>query len=144
MASTRFARDNSGQDLLLLAARLLLAAIFIHSGFGKLLDRGAFTTSLAGRGVPMAGVVAVIGAAVEFGGGVAVAAGLWTRPAAVLMAIFTVVATGLAHRFWEAPEAARQMQEIHFMKNVAIIGGYLALAACGGGGFALDRLRSRR
>lgn len=133
-----------GRDLLLLAARVLMAAIFIQSGFGKLLNIGDFAGNLAGQGVPFAPAMAAVGAGVEFFGGVALLLGAWTRVVAVLLAGFTVAATLIAHRFWEAPEAARTMQTIQFMKNVAIIGGFLGIVAGGGGRFGVDGFWHRR
>src|SRR5688572_10535103 len=74
-----------GQDVLLLLARLALGAIFVQSGFGKLTDLAGFTSGLEGMGVPLAAVLAVIGACVEFFGGLAIVLGAWTRLAAVLV-----------------------------------------------------------
>jgi putative oxidoreductase len=127
-------------DGLLLFGRVLMALIFVQSGFGKLLDIDGFTASLAGKGVPLAGIFGVIGPGVEFFGGLAVLLGLQTRYAAVLIAVFTIVATAISHRYWEFSDAARRVQEANFMKNVCIIGGFLLLAAVGGGRFSIDTL----
>jgi putative oxidoreductase len=127
-------------DGLLLFGRVLMALIFVQSGFGKLLDIDGFTASLAGKGVPLAGIFGVIGPGVEFFGGLAVLLGLQTRYAAVLIAVFTIVATAISHRYWEFSDAARRAQEVNFMKNVCIIGGFLLLAAVGGGRFSIDTL----
>jgi putative oxidoreductase len=121
-----------------------MALIFVQSGFGKLLDIGAFSASLAGKGVPFASAFGVIGPCVEFFGGLAVLAGWQTRYAAALIAVFTVVATLISHRYWEYADAARRAQEVNFQKNVCIIGGYLVLIASGGGRFSLDGLFRRR
>ncbi|HYD29623.1 MAG TPA: DoxX family protein [Azospirillaceae bacterium] len=141
----RMADATSGtQNLLLLLARILLGAIFVQSGFGKLTNLAGFTAGLEGMGVPAATVMAAIGAAVEFFGGLAVVLGAWTRLAAVAVAVFTIAATLIAHRFWDVPEAERTMQSIQFMKNAAITGGFLALVAAGGGCFSVDGLLKRR
>jgi putative oxidoreductase len=60
--------------------------------------------------------------------------------AAVLMILFTVVATLIAHRFWEFEGAARQTQQSQFFKNLAIVGGYLVLLVSGAGRYSIDRL----
>jgi len=130
-------------DLVLLLARVLLGLIFLLSGYGKLTHLDGFAASLASRGVPMGGVLAPLGACVEFFGGLAVILGAEVRCASVLMIAFVVVATLISHRFWELQGAARQGQNIQFMKNVAIIGGFLALMAAGGGRLALERLWRR-
>ena len=134
-------------DLALLIGRVAFAALFLPSGFSKLLNLQAFLYNIDGRGVPFAPVLAPIAAAVEFLGGVALLLGVQVRFASVVLLLFTVVATLIAHRFWEyAPGAARQMQQINFFKNVAIVGGFVFLAAHGGGRYCLERLwrRDRR
>jgi putative oxidoreductase len=131
------------QDILLLLARLALAAIFVQSGFGKLTDLGGFTAGLQGMGVPLAAVLAPLGAVVEFFGGLALVLGAWTRPAAFLVAGFTVAATLTAHRFWAVPVEQQTLQTIQFMKNLAIVGGLLAMVAGGAGRFSLDGFRRR-
>jgi putative oxidoreductase len=132
-----------GQDTLLLLARLAIAAIFVQSGFGKLAGLAGFTAGLEGMGVPLAAVLAPLGATVEFFGGLALVLGAWTRPAAVLVAGFTVAATLIAHRFWDYPAEQQAMQTIQFMKNLAIVGGLLGVVAAGAGRFSVDGLRKR-
>jgi putative oxidoreductase len=124
----------------LLLGRLLLAAIFLWSGFGKLTNLGGFVQSLAHQGVPAPEVLGVVGACVEFFGGLAVAVGFRARWAALLMVAFTIAATLIAHRFWEVQDAAaRAGQQVNFMKNVAIVGGFLLLSARGAGPISVDR-----
>src|SRR5262249_21624651 len=74
--------SQNSRDALLLFGRVLLALIFVQSGFGKLLDIGGFSASLAGKGVPAASFFATIGAGVECFGGLAVLLGWQTRYAA--------------------------------------------------------------
>jgi putative oxidoreductase len=132
-----------GQDTLLLLARVALAAIFVQSGFGKLTDLAGFTAGLEGRGVPLAAVLAPLGATIEFFGGLALVLGAWTRLAAILVAGFTVAATLIAHRFWDVPAEQQAMQTIQFMKNLSILGGLLAVLAAGAGRFSVDGFRQR-
>jgi putative oxidoreductase len=106
---------------------------------------GAFAASLAGRGVPASSFWAVVGATVEFVGGILIVTGLKTRYASLLMILFVIVATGISHRFWDfADAAARRSQESQFFKNLAIIGGFLVLYVAGAGRFALDAVLGRR
>lgn len=134
---------EGGQDLLLLVGRLALAAIFIQSGFGKLLNLDGFAANLTGQGVPMAYPLALAGAVVEFFGGLMLALGAWTRLAALAIAGFTVAATLIAHRYWDAPDSVRMMQTIQFMKNLAIVGGLLTVLGVGGGRFSVDGVLRR-
>src|SRR5262245_16555460 len=126
-------------DTIWLLARLCIGGIFVYSGFGKLTGLEGFAASLAKNGVPMAEVMAVVGAAVEFFGGLAIVLGLQTRTAALLMAAFTVSATLISHRFWEFQDAAMLKQQgVHFMKNLAIFGAFLLLFVHSGGRLSVD------
>ena len=134
------------EDVILLLGRLALGAIFVKSGLAKLLALSAFAASLAGRGVPQAETWAVIGATVEFVGGIMIVTGFRVRPAALLMILFVIVATGISHRYWDFTDAAaRRLQESQFFKNLSIMGGFILLFATGPGRFSLDGwLASRR
>ena len=131
--------QKTSSDLALLVARIAMSALFIPGGLSKLMDLGAFAAMLHKQGVPAADVLAPIGACVEFFGGIGVLVGLQLRIATLLMILFTIIASFIAHRFWELEGAARQMQQTNFFKNLAIIGGLCALWAAGAGRFALDR-----
>jgi putative oxidoreductase len=77
---------------------------------------------------------------IEFLAGIAVLLGIHVRFASALLILFTVAATLIAHRFWEFEGAARTTQQSQFLKNFAIIGGYVFLMVNGGGRYCLDRL----
>jgi putative oxidoreductase len=117
--------------------RLMMAAIFLSSGFRKLLtpdQTQAFLTSLH---MPQPVAAYWIATAVELIGGVCLVLGLGTRYAALALAIFTLAAGIAVHSNF-----SDQNQFIHFMKNIAIAGGLLQVFAFGSGGLAI--LRSRR
>ena len=127
-------------DLALLVGRVGFAALFVPSGFSKLMNLNAFIYNIDGRGVPFAPVLAPLAGVTEFLGGLALLLGVQVRVASVVLLLFTVAATLIAHRFWEyAPGAARQMQQINFFKNVAIVGGFVFLAAHGGGRYCIEQ-----
>ena len=140
----RTATAPAGHDTILLVARVLLGLIFVISGFGKVTNLGGFTAGMAGQGVPLAAIAAPLGAIVEFVGGLALLAGAWTRWSALALALFTVVATLIAHRFWAVPVEEQAMQTTQFLKNLSMIGGLLALHVAGGGRFGVDGMRARR
>jgi putative oxidoreductase len=138
-----FAKQH--QDTLLLIGRILLGLIFVRSGSDKLMNIDGFAAGLARGGVPMSGFFGWLGAAVEFISGVAIVLGFATRYAAVLMTAFVIVATLIAHRYWEhADSAMRRANDINFYKNVAIVGGAFYLFVTGGGRYALDALLRRK
>jgi putative oxidoreductase len=130
-------------DALLLLGRVLLGGIFVISGYGKVMGVAAFAAGLERRGVPFASTLGLIGACVEFFGGLAIVLGIEVRATALLMVAFVIVATLISHRFWELHDAARSAQVTQFSKNVAIIGGFVLLHAAGGGRFALERFWRR-
>ena len=134
---------DQSRDAVLLASRVLLALIFVISGFGKLTGFEGFVGTLAARGLPLPTLWAVAGVAAEFLGSLCILLGLWVRPAALVMFVFTAFTALIAHRFWAADAATYQLQWIQFMKNLAIMGGFLALFVAGPGAFSIDR-RGRR
>jgi putative oxidoreductase len=128
-------------DAICLLGRILIGGIFVQSGFQKLMGLDAFAAGLTRNGIPgaIAQVLAPVGAAVEFVGGLAIVFGLMTRYAAVLMILFVIVATLISHRFWAVQGAERRPQTVQFAKNAAIIGGFLYVFATGAGRVSLDR-----
>jgi putative oxidoreductase len=126
------------QNLAALAGRILLAVIFIISGFGKIMGFDG-TVGYIGTKLPMPQVVAVLTIGVELGGGILLAIGYKARWAALALAIFTLAAAILFHDFWAAEEAQKMNQQINFLKNLAIAGGMLMVFAFGPGRYSMDK-----
>ncbi|MEA2779586.1 MAG: putative oxidoreductase [Rhodospirillaceae bacterium] len=138
----RLAEQSRGNALLV--SRVLMALIYVNSGFGKLTNFTGFAEYLAGKGVPAATVLAILAVAAEFLGGLCVLLGLWTRPAALVLFVFTGFAAVIGHPFWAADAASYQSQFINFMKNLSIMGGFLTLFVAGAGPISVDAKVSRR
>lgn len=117
--------------------RLLLAAIFLHEAWAKLTAYDAAVGYMQAFGLP--GWLLPFAIAVELVGGILVIAGLYTRVAALALALFCVATAVLFHN-----KFGNRNELLHFEKDLAIAGGFLVLAARGGGAWALDALRSRR
>jgi len=130
---------GSVQSLALLIGRIMLAAIFVISGYDKLRNFAATVSYIASKGLPLPEAGAVLAVAVELGLGVLLILGLKTRWAALVLAAFTLAATYFFHAFWAMPDAQKMMQSLMFQKNLAIVGGLLALAVAGAGAFSIDR-----
>ena len=128
---------------ILLLGRLAMGAIFVLSGFGKLVNFSGFAAGLAAQGLPYSALWAALAVLLEFGGGLAVVLGIRVRLAALFMIAFTIMTMLLSHHFWTMEGAERAENFIHFMKNLAIAGGFLFLFLLGGGPIALDRGRRR-
>jgi putative oxidoreductase len=131
-------------DAVLIVGRLAMGIIFFQSGFAKLGALGAFSESLGNRGIAFPGFWGPVGAISEFIGGTMIILGLGTRYAAALIVVFIIIATAIAHRYWEFAEPARRLQEGQFYKNLAIIGGALFLFICAAGRFSLDAILMKK
>lgn len=119
--------------LLDIAARLLIAQIFIISGFSKLMGYGATQGYFSSLGVPMPGVLLPLVILVELGGGLALLLGFKTRWVAAVLALFAAASAFIAHSNF-----ADQGQMIHFMKNFAMAGGLLLFVKYGAGQPSVD------
>lgn len=129
------------QNTMALLGRVLIAALFIPSGWDKIAGFSGLVGYIATQGLPLPQVGAAIAIAVELGLGILLLIGFKTRWVALLMAIFVLVITPIFHGYW-AVEAAQVMSEkVNFYKNIAIAGGLLAFAAFGGGAFSVDDKR---
>jgi putative oxidoreductase len=122
----------------LLVARILMPILFIVAGYGKLGDAYAGTQQyMQAMGVPTFLLPLTI--LLELGGGLAVLFGLLTRTVALFTAGFTLLTALIFHSNF-----AEGMNQLMFMKNLTIAGGYLLLAVTGPGAFSIDRLLGKK
>lgn len=123
-------------------ARILLALMFILAGFSKFAGLEGTAGYIASKGLPMPQVLAFATAALEVVGGLALAVGFQARIAALLLAVFTVIASVIFHNFWAMPAEQAYMQQLMFMKNLAVAGGLLFVFSAGAGPASLDARRA--
>jgi putative oxidoreductase len=121
-----------------LAGRLLLVALFLPAGIGKLTGFAGTVGYIGSVGLPLPTLAAALAAVVEIGGGLALLFGFGTRIAALVLAGFTLVASFFFHAYWAVPAEQAFVQQLLFFKNVAVTGGLLALAAHGAGAWSVD------
>lgn len=130
-------RDVSGWSLFgavaSLGGRILLSAIFLISGFGKIAAPAGMIEYIAAAGLPFPQVAYGIAVVIEIVGGLALITGYRTRFVAAALAVFC-----LATAFGFHNQLADQNQFVHFFKNIAIAGGLLQIAAFGAGRFSVD------
>ncbi len=111
--------------------RVLIATLFLLSGWGKIAAYAGTQAYMQHAGVPGGLLPLVI--LLELGGGLAIVIGLYTRPVALLMAGFSIVVGLLFHA-----GSADQLQQIMFLKNLGLAGGFLFLVANGAGRLSVD------
>ena len=125
--------------MMTLVGRWLLAALFLVAGIRKAMAVAGTAGYFAKLGFPAAEAMAWLAIVIEIGGALMLIIGWKARWAAVLLAIFTVVATLMAHRFWQFDAAQYGNQLNHFLKNFAIVGGLAFIWAYGPGRASVDR-----
>lgn len=121
-----------------LGGRILLALLFLVSGYGKVTGFEGTVGYIASAGMPLPQLAAIGAIAVELGGGILLVLGWQTRWAATAMFLFLIPTTLIFHNFWAADAAQAQNQMIHFMKNLCIMGGMLYVMAFGAGPLSVD------
>jgi putative oxidoreductase len=128
------------QNAMALVGRILLALMFLIAGIGKIGTGFAGTVGYIGSvGLPMPQIAAIGAIIVEIVASLALIIGWKTRWAALALAIFSVAAALLFHNYWAMPANQQMMQQIIFMKNLAVAGGLLMLAVAGPGAWSIDR-----
>jgi putative oxidoreductase len=130
------------QGFPVVVARVLLALMFVLAGFGKLTGLEGTAGYIASKGLPMPMVLAVAVGALELVAGVMLIVGWQARWAALALAVFTVVASVIFHNYWAMPAEQQMMQQLMFMKNLAVTGGLLLVFAFGAGALSLDARKS--
>lgn len=121
--------------------RVLLALIFIVSGFGKLAGLEGTAGYIASKGLPLPTLLALGAGVLEVVGGIALAVGFQARWAALALAVFTFIATVLFHNYWAMPADQQFVQQLMFMKNLSIVGGMLVVFSLGAGPLSFDARR---
>ena len=127
-------------DGIILAARLLLAALFLIFGWRKLRDFSGTVSQMVQLKAPTPVLAAGVATFMELPVAFAVAVGAFTRPLALLMFLYTLGTALIGHRFWTARDAERVDSMDSFFKNLSIMGGFLLLFVTGPGKYSIDIL----
>ena len=127
-------------DVLILLGRILLAWLFVAFAYGTMMNFAGSLTYFTSLKLPAPALFASVAVLLELVMSAALILGIATRYAAILIFVYVVVATAIAHRYWEYPAGPQQIgQYTNFLKNIAILGGALAIFVTGAGRFSLDR-----
>jgi putative oxidoreductase len=122
-----------------LVGRILLALVFVLAGPGKLANPEGTAAFMGSAGLPASTLLAMAVGAFEILAGLAIVIGFKARWAALALAGFTLVASFFFHAYWSLPADKQMMQQLLFMKNIAVAGGLLLLAAHGPGRLSVDK-----
>jgi len=121
-----------------LLGRILLAFIFLQSGFDKVLSYGKTTALMAARGIPEPQILLPLAIAALFIGGTMILVGWKARWGALALIVFMIPTTLYFHGYWTYPEPLQLNQFHHFVKNLAIIGALLMILGMGSGALSVD------
>jgi putative oxidoreductase len=130
----------NGNDLIILAARLLITTLFLIFGWRKLRDYSGTVSQMVQLGVPMPVLAAVVATFMELPVAFAVAIGAFTRPSALLLVFYTLGTALIGHHYWTITGADQVTSMDGFYKNISIIGGLLLLYVTGPGKYSIDVL----
>jgi putative oxidoreductase len=132
--------ESDINDEVLLAARLLLAALFLIFGWRKLMDYSGTVSRMVQDGAPLPVLATFVAIFMELPVAFAVAVGAFTRPSAVLLALYTLGSALIAHRYWTITGANKVDSMENFYKNLSITGGFLLLYLTGAGRYSIDAI----
>ncbi len=127
-------------DVLILAARLLLATLFLIFGWRKLMDFSGTVSQMVQLKAPAPVLAAAVATFMELPVAFAIAVGVLTRPLALLMFLYTLGTALIGHRFWTEKGTERVDSMDSFFKNLSIMGGFLLLFVTGPGEYSIDAL----
>ncbi|WP_158901379.1 DoxX family protein [Burkholderia sp. L27(2015)] len=124
---------------LLLVARILLVVLFVKFGWVKVTDFSGTVAYMAKTGAPLPMLAAIIAVVMEVAVAIAIGVGFYARPLAIVLAIYTLGTSMIAHHYWNMTGMAEYTNMVNFYKNLSIIGGFLLLSVTGPGKYSLDR-----
>jgi putative oxidoreductase len=130
---------NTTSNALALIGRILLALMFVLAGLDKIGGFAGTAAYIASKGLPVPQVLAAATIAVEVLGGLMLVIGWKARWAALALAGFTLLASVIFHNYWALPADQQMVNQLMFMKNLAVAGGMLMVTAFGPGGWSVDR-----
>ena len=131
---------NGINDEVILAARVLLATLFLIFGWRKLRDISGTVSQMVQDGVPTPVLATAVAIFMELPVAFAVVVGAFTRPSAVLMVLYTLGTSLIEHRYWATTGADQLDRMESFYKNLGIMGGFLLLYITGAGKYSIDVL----
>lgn len=125
----------------LLLSRLCLSTIFLIAGFDKIFNYSYIYDQIAAKNLPSPFLLYLGAIVLEIVFGATLLLGFWTRTSALILCLYLIPTTFLFHDFWNSSPEMTKIQIAMFLKNIAIIGGLIAILTAGAGRFSLDYSR---
>jgi putative oxidoreductase len=138
-AAVNTTAPGGNASAVLLVGRILVGILFLVAGIMKAMNIAGTTGYMTRLGFPAPELMAYLSTLIELAAGVLLIVGWQTRRVAWLLIVYVLIATGMAHRFWEYEPAQRVNQINHFLKNLALIGAMLYIAVSGPGSASVDK-----
>jgi putative oxidoreductase len=135
----RYTLFENRKNEFILAARILMMILFVMFGWAKLTGFSGTVAYMTSSGAPVPTLSAIIAVVMEFVVGIALVVGFYTRPLALLLALYTLGTAIIGHHFWNMTGAEQYANMINFYKNVSIMGGLLLLVVTGPGRYSFDK-----
>ena len=135
---------SKNADILILIGRIMLAWVFVGVAYGAMINFAGSLAYFTSQKLYPPELWTWIALLLELLISVSLILGIGTRYGAILVFVFVLIATAIAHRYWEFPAGPQQIgQYNNFLKNISIMGGALAIFVTGGGRFSLDRVLAK-
>ena len=131
-------------DVGLLIARIMIAWMFVASGYGTLMNIPGATSYFSGLGLPLPFLLAIVVGLFEIAAGALLIVGFQTRIVAAVLAVFCLVATWLGHVGQGSDQATVIVNQQMVLKDIAVAGGLILLALFSGGRLSLESWLARR
>ncbi len=135
----RYALLDGKKDEIILVARFLLMILFVISGWSKLMAFPATITYMKDTGLPLPIAASIVAIIMELPAGILIFIGFYTRPVALLLAIYTIATAIIGHHFWTMHGDDRIANMVSFYKNAGMAGGFLLMCLTGPGKYSIDR-----
>lgn len=136
--------ENPPSSAVPLIGRILMSSVFLIFGVLKFVTFPYYVQLAAGRGMPLPSAAIAAAALLEIVGGLAILVGFQTRITSWVLFVYLIPTSIIFHNYWALQGALRAAMEVHFFKNMAIMGGLLFLASWGPGPYSVDEWRARR
>jgi putative oxidoreductase len=126
------------QSWTLLIGRILIGSLFLVEGIRQVMSNAGSVVYFNKLGFPAPETMVWLSIIIHIAGGILLIVGWKTKWVSWLLLALVVIATAMAHRFWQFESAQYGNQLDHFLKNLAIIGGLLYVITLGAGAMSVD------